>query len=92
MEENEGKRIYPYMVDLACNSHHISAKELRARYHMDYGLALRGLQKHHEVDPIQYGKLGCMEAIDRSWVLETNHGYKRQGGGRQSSTRRHHEA
>lgn len=28
---------------------------LHYRYYIDYGLAIRGLVKHHEVDPADYG-------------------------------------
>ncbi|KAJ8655276.1 pyrimidine 5'-nucleotidase [Lichtheimia ornata] len=48
------QKIVEYFVRMGMEEN--EAKELRARYHMDYGLALRGLQKHHEVDPIQYDK------------------------------------
>lgn len=47
-------RIVEYFVRMGMSEK--EAKELRAKYHMDYGLALRGLQKHHVVDPIQYDK------------------------------------
>ena len=31
------------------------ALELRKQYFTDYGLALRGLLKHHSIDPLEYG-------------------------------------
>lgn len=33
-----------------------AAKELRSRYYRDYGLAISGLVKHHQVDPLAYNK------------------------------------
>ncbi|CDS13977.1 hypothetical protein LRAMOSA06149 [Lichtheimia ramosa] len=48
------QKIVEYFVRMGMSEK--EAKELRAKYHMDYGLALRGLQKHHVVDPIQYDK------------------------------------
>ncbi|KAI9310108.1 pyrimidine 5'-nucleotidase [Dichotomocladium elegans] len=48
------QKIVKYFVKMGIPEH--EAIELRARYHIDYGLALRGLQKHFQVDALQYDK------------------------------------
>ncbi|KAI7869913.1 HAD-like domain-containing protein [Spinellus fusiger] len=42
------------------------ALELRKRYYLDYGLSVRGLIKHHNIDPIEYDK-----QIDGALPLES---------------------
>ncbi|KAI9485064.1 pyrimidine 5'-nucleotidase [Zychaea mexicana] len=46
------QRIVEYMVNMGISDK--EAQELRNRYFSDYGLALRGLLKHHDVDPLEY--------------------------------------
>ena len=35
----------------------VKAEELSLRYYRQYGLAIRGLIKHHEVDPAHYDRV-----------------------------------
>ncbi|KAI8381530.1 pyrimidine 5'-nucleotidase [Radiomyces spectabilis] len=58
------ERIVKYIKDLGIPEE--DAIVLRNRYHLDYGLALRGLLKHHQVDPIDYD-----EKVDQSLPLES---------------------
>ncbi|KAM0790129.1 hypothetical protein ACM66B_005453 [Microbotryomycetes sp. NB124-2] len=44
------------------------AKELRHRYYTEYGLAIRGLVRHHQVDPLDYDRQ-CDAALPLETVL-----------------------
>jgi len=58
-----GERIHAYFVWLGLS--HEEAHELHHRYYKTYGLALRGLVKHHDVDPLDFN-----EKCDGSLPLE----------------------
>ncbi|KAG2013559.1 SSM1 [Coprinopsis cinerea AmutBmut pab1-1] len=49
-----GVRIHDYFVNLGLG--HEEASELHHRYYTQYGLALRGLTRHHNVDPLDFDK------------------------------------
>ncbi|KAI0796719.1 pyrimidine 5-nucleotidase [Abortiporus biennis] len=49
-----GKRIHAYFVDLGWSDE--EASELHHKYYTQYGLALRGLVKHHDVDPLDFDR------------------------------------
>ncbi|KAJ3022702.1 hypothetical protein HKX48_005472 [Thoreauomyces humboldtii] len=49
-----GKRIHEYFQRLGFPDE--EAGELHRRYYKDYGLAIRGLVKYHNVDPLAYDK------------------------------------
>ncbi|KAI8146505.1 pyrimidine 5'-nucleotidase [Fennellomyces sp. T-0311] len=48
------QRIVDYMINMGIPEK--EAHKLRAQYFQDYGLALRGLQKHYNVDALDYDK------------------------------------
>ncbi|KAF9485272.1 pyrimidine 5-nucleotidase [Pholiota conissans] len=47
-----GTRIHAYFVSLGLD--HDEASELHLKYYTQYGLALRGLTRHHDVDPLDF--------------------------------------
>ncbi|GAA5847640.1 hypothetical protein JCM5353_004169 [Sporobolomyces roseus] len=47
------------------------AAELHHRYYTEYGLAIRGLVRHHKVDPLDYDK-HCDAALPLETVLKPN--------------------
>ncbi|KAF8812527.1 pyrimidine 5-nucleotidase [Phlegmacium glaucopus] len=47
-----GTRIHDYFVGLGISQE--EASELHHRYYTQYGLALRGLTRHHDVDPLDF--------------------------------------
>ncbi|KAF8272551.1 pyrimidine 5-nucleotidase [Lactarius quietus] len=47
-------RIHDYFVSLGLSDE--EASTLNSQYYTQYGLALRGLQRHHRVDPIEFDK------------------------------------
>jgi len=47
-----GTRIHDYFVGLGIS--HEEASELHRHYYVQYGLALRGLTRHHDVDPLDF--------------------------------------
>ncbi|KAF9652196.1 pyrimidine 5-nucleotidase, partial [Thelephora ganbajun] len=47
-----GERIHAYFVQLGLS--HEEASDLHHHYYKTYGLALRGLVKHHDVDPLDF--------------------------------------
>ncbi|KAI8921405.1 hypothetical protein PhCBS80983_g02388 [Powellomyces hirtus] len=49
-----GKRIHAYFKRMGFPDE--EATELHHRYYTEYGLAIRGLVKHHDVDPLAYDK------------------------------------
>ncbi|KIJ99381.1 hypothetical protein K443DRAFT_102294 [Laccaria amethystina LaAM-08-1] len=49
-----GARIHAYFVSLGLD--HEEASELHLRYYTQYGLALRGLTRHHEIDPLDFDR------------------------------------
>ncbi|KAF8165262.1 Haloacid dehalogenase-like hydrolase-domain-containing protein [Crassisporium funariophilum] len=49
-----GTRIHAYFVNLGLG--HEEASELHLKYYTQYGLALRGLTRHHDVDPIDFDR------------------------------------
>ncbi|EDR12886.1 uncharacterized protein LACBIDRAFT_245826 [Laccaria bicolor S238N-H82] len=49
-----GTRIHAYFVSLGLD--HDEASELHLRYYTLYGLALRGLTRHHDVDPLDFDR------------------------------------
>ncbi|KAI0091986.1 pyrimidine 5-nucleotidase, partial [Irpex rosettiformis] len=49
-----GKRIHEYFVKLGLDED--KASELHHKYYTQYGLALRGLVRHHEIDPLDFDK------------------------------------
>ncbi|KAH8999234.1 pyrimidine 5-nucleotidase [Lactarius akahatsu] len=58
-----GVRIHAYFVSLGLSDE--EAADLHSQYYTQYGLALRGLQRHHDVDPIDFN-----EKCDGSLPLE----------------------
>ncbi|TPX64053.1 hypothetical protein SpCBS45565_g06153 [Spizellomyces sp. 'palustris'] len=58
-----GKRIHAYFQTLGLPD--AEASRLHHKYYTEYGLAVRGLVKHHNVDPIAYDKV-----VDQSIPLE----------------------
>ncbi|KAF5333526.1 hypothetical protein D9611_002441 [Ephemerocybe angulata] len=49
-----GERIHAYFVSMGLD--HDEASELHLRYYTQYGLALRGLTRHHDVDPLDFDR------------------------------------
>ncbi|KAL4076075.1 pyrimidine 5-nucleotidase [Scleroderma citrinum] len=47
-----GKRIHAYFVSMGL--HEEEASELHLKYYKEYGLALRGLTRHHKIDPLDF--------------------------------------
>ncbi|KAH7921810.1 pyrimidine 5-nucleotidase [Leucogyrophana mollusca] len=47
-----GQRIHAYFVSLGLDED--DASELHHKYYTQYGLALRGLTRHHEIDPMDF--------------------------------------
>ncbi|KAK2466278.1 hypothetical protein APHAL10511_001920 [Amanita phalloides] len=47
-----GERIHAYFVKLGLS--HEEASDLHHRYYVQYGLALRGLTHHHDIDPLDF--------------------------------------
>ncbi|KAF9534232.1 pyrimidine 5-nucleotidase [Crepidotus variabilis] len=47
-----GKKIHAYFVSIGLS--HEEASELHLKYYTQYGLALRGLVRHHNVDPLDF--------------------------------------
>lgn len=47
-----GERISAYFLSLGLEKE--KARELHKRYYTEYGLAIRGLVKHHDIDPLDY--------------------------------------
>ncbi|KAI0268386.1 pyrimidine 5-nucleotidase [Gloeopeniophorella convolvens] len=58
-----GVRIHAYFVSLGLSDE--DASELHLKYYTQYGLALRGLRRHHNVDPLDFD-----EKCDGSLPLE----------------------
>ncbi|ORY03523.1 pyrimidine 5'-nucleotidase [Basidiobolus meristosporus CBS 931.73] len=48
------ERIYEYGMAVGISQDEV--EHLCERYYLDYGLAVRGLIKHHEIDPVEYDK------------------------------------
>lgn len=49
-----GERIHAYFLSLGLEDDR--ATELHHKYYTEYGLALRGLVRHHEIDPLDFDK------------------------------------
>ncbi|KAF8974474.1 Haloacid dehalogenase-like hydrolase-domain-containing protein [Flammula alnicola] len=49
-----GTRIHAYFISLGLD--HDEASELHLKYYTQYGLALRGLTRHHDVDPLDFDR------------------------------------
>ncbi|TFK75821.1 pyrimidine 5-nucleotidase [Pluteus cervinus] len=49
-----GERIHAYFVSTGLS--HEEASELHFRYYTQYGLALRGLTRHHDIDPLDFDR------------------------------------
>ncbi|KAH7914211.1 pyrimidine 5-nucleotidase [Hygrophoropsis aurantiaca] len=49
-----GQRIHAYFVSLGLEEQ--EASDLHHRYYSQYGLALRGLTRHHEIDPMDFDR------------------------------------
>ncbi|RDB22848.1 Uncharacterized protein C24B11.05 [Hypsizygus marmoreus] len=49
-----GRRIHAYFVQLGHT--HEEASELHLRYYIQYGLAIRGLVRHHDIDPLDFDR------------------------------------
>ncbi|KAH8105898.1 pyrimidine 5-nucleotidase [Cristinia sonorae] len=49
-----GERIHAYFVELGWSDD--EASELHHKYYTQYGLALRGLVRHHQVDPLDFDR------------------------------------
>jgi pyrimidine and pyridine-specific 5'-nucleotidase len=49
-----GNRIHAYFLTLGLD--HDEASELHLKYYTQYGLALRGLTRHHDVDPLDFDR------------------------------------
>ncbi|KAL0949452.1 hypothetical protein HGRIS_009507 [Hohenbuehelia grisea] len=49
-----GQRIHAYFVTLGLDDD--AASDLHHKYYTQYGLALRGLVRHHEIDPIDFDR------------------------------------
>jgi pyrimidine and pyridine-specific 5'-nucleotidase len=47
-----GQRIHAYFVSLGLDED--EASELHLKYYRQYGLALRGLMRHHDIDPLDF--------------------------------------
>ncbi|KAJ3197392.1 hypothetical protein HK101_003818 [Irineochytrium annulatum] len=50
-----GERIRSYILSMGHSQ--IEAEELHKRYYVEYGLAIRGLVKHHQIDPVEYDRV-----------------------------------
>ncbi|KAF8845849.1 pyrimidine 5-nucleotidase [Paxillus ammoniavirescens] len=49
-----GQRIHAYFVSLGLDED--EATELHHKYYTEYGLALRGLARHHDIDPLDFDR------------------------------------
>ncbi|KIM46099.1 hypothetical protein M413DRAFT_441160 [Hebeloma cylindrosporum] len=49
-----GSRIHAYFVSLGLG--HEEASDLHLKYYTQYGLALRGLTRHHDIDPLDFDR------------------------------------
>lgn len=49
-----GERIHAFFVSLGLG--HEEASKLHLKYYSEYGLALRGLTRHHNIDPIEFDR------------------------------------
>jgi len=49
-----GTRIHAYFLSLGLG--HEEASELHLKYYTQYGLALRGLTRHHDIDPLDFDR------------------------------------
>ncbi|KDN40691.1 hypothetical protein K437DRAFT_258556, partial [Tilletiaria anomala UBC 951] len=47
-----GQRIRAYFINMGLSEE--EAEQLHMRYYKEYGLAIRGLVKHHKIDPLDY--------------------------------------
>ncbi|KAF8639633.1 hypothetical protein AX17_000898 [Amanita inopinata Kibby_2008] len=54
ISQEMGERIHAYFVSLGLS--HGEASELHHQYYTQYGLALRGLIRHHDVDPLDFDR------------------------------------
>lgn len=61
-----GEKILAYFVKLGLPIE--EAQELHKRYYQEYGLAIRGLIRHHSIDPLDYDK-NCDLAIPLEDIL-----------------------
>ncbi|KAI8848848.1 HAD-like domain-containing protein [Chytridium lagenaria] len=50
-----GDRIRAYFENLGLSP--VVAEKLHRKYYIEYGLAVRGLVKHHKIDPVEYDKV-----------------------------------
>lgn len=61
-----GERIHAYFLTLGLGDEEASA--LHLRYYKTYGLALRGLVRHHNIDPLDFDKR-CDQSIPLEEML-----------------------
>ncbi|KAG6336847.1 hypothetical protein ID866_2243 [Astraeus odoratus] len=64
-----GKRIHAYFVSLGLNEE--EASELHLKYYTQYGLALRGLTRYHEIDPLDFDQK-CDGTLPLEDLLQPN--------------------
>ncbi|KAJ6485155.1 pyrimidine 5-nucleotidase [Mycena vitilis] len=64
-----GKKIHEYFITLGLDE--VEASELHLKYYTQYGLALRGLILHHNVDPVDFDKK-CDGALPLEDLISPN--------------------
>ena len=64
-----GERIHAYFLTLGLEEEEASA--LHLRYYKTYGLALRGLVRHHNIDPLDFDKR-CDQSIPLEEMIHPN--------------------
>ncbi|KAF8195791.1 pyrimidine 5-nucleotidase [Mycena galopus ATCC 62051] len=69
-----GSKIHDYFVTLGLSE--AEASELHLKYYTQYGLALRGLILHHDVDPVDFDKK-CDGALPLEDLISPNPGLRK---------------
>lgn len=67
--EKMGVLIKSYFLQIGLEE--VEANALHMKYYSEYGLAIRGLVKHHKVDPLHYD-LNCDSALPVSLISHPN--------------------
>ncbi|EGO27496.1 hypothetical protein SERLADRAFT_382445, partial [Serpula lacrymans var. lacrymans S7.9] len=64
-----GQRIHAYFVSLGLSEEEASG--LHHKYYTEYGLALRGLTRHHDIDPLDFDQK-CDGTLPLEEMIEPN--------------------
>lgn len=60
VEERMRERVHAYLLSLGLSNEEATA--LRVHYYKTYGLVLRGLLRHHSIDPLEYDRQ-CNQSV-----------------------------